>query len=37
VRFGLVGDHIELLHWKPEPPMPESGFGLLKTSHAGGL
>ena len=33
VSFALVGDHIELRPWKPEHPLPESGFGLLKTSR----
>jgi AbrB family looped-hinge helix DNA binding protein len=33
VRFALVGDHIELRPWKPEQPVPASGFGLLKTSR----
>ena len=33
VSFALVGDHIELRPWKPEQPLPESGFGLLKTSR----
>lgn len=32
VSFALVGDHIELRPWKPEQPLPESGFGLLKIS-----
>ena len=31
VRFALVGDHIELRPWKPEPPVPQSGFGLLRS------
>lgn len=33
MSFALVGDHIELRPWKPEQPVPESGFGLLKTSR----
>ncbi len=33
VSFALVGDHIELRPWKPEQAVPESGFGLLKTSR----
>ena len=33
VTFALVGDHIELRPWKPEQPVPASGFGLLKTSR----
>ncbi|MCS5694364.1 AbrB/MazE/SpoVT family DNA-binding domain-containing protein [Cyanobium sp. FGCU-6] len=33
VSFAMVGDHIELRPWKPEQPLPESGFGLLKTSR----
>ncbi len=33
MRFALVGDPIELRHWKPEQPLPESGFGLLKSSR----
>ena len=33
VTFALVGDHIELRPWKPEQTLPESGFGLLKTSR----
>jgi len=33
VSFALVGDHIELRPWKPEQPLPESGFGLLKISR----
>ena len=33
VRIALVGDHIELRPWKPEQALPESGFGLLKTSR----
>lgn len=33
VTFALVGDHIELRPWKPEQPVPESGFGLLKTNR----
>jgi AbrB family looped-hinge helix DNA binding protein len=33
VTFALVGDHIELRPWKPEQPVPVSGFGLLKTSR----
>lgn len=32
VSFALVGDHIELRPLKLEQPVPESGFGLLKTS-----
>ncbi len=31
VRFALVGDHIELRPWKPEQPVPEGGFGLLRS------
>jgi AbrB family looped-hinge helix DNA binding protein len=31
VSFQLVGDHIEVRSWKPEQPLPASGFGLLKT------
>ena len=31
--FALVGDHIELRPWKTEQPLPESGFGLLKTGR----
>jgi AbrB family looped-hinge helix DNA binding protein len=31
VCFELVGDHIEVRPWKPEQPLPSSGFGLLKT------
>jgi len=34
VTFALVGDHIELRPWKPEQAVPESGFGLLKTSRS---
>ena len=33
VTFALVGDHIELRPWKPEQPVPGSGFGMLKTSR----
>ncbi len=33
VTFALVGDHIELRPWKSEQPVPESGFGLLKTNR----
>ena len=33
VSFALVGDHIELRPWKPEQALPQSGFGLLKTSR----
>jgi AbrB family looped-hinge helix DNA binding protein len=33
VSFALVGDHIELRSWKPAQPLPESGFGLLKTNR----
>ena len=33
VRFALVGDHIELRPWKPEQPMLESGFGLMRSSR----
>jgi AbrB family looped-hinge helix DNA binding protein len=33
VSFALVGDHIELHPWKPEQPLPESGFGLLRSSR----
>ncbi len=31
VSFQLVGDHIEVRSWKPEQPLPVSGFGLLKS------
>lgn len=34
VSFELVGDHIELRAWRPEQPMPASGFGLLKSKRA---
>jgi AbrB family looped-hinge helix DNA binding protein len=33
VSFVLVGDHIELRPWKPEQPVPASGFGLLRSSR----
>lgn len=33
MSLALVGDPIELRPWKPEQPVPESGFGLLKTSR----
>ncbi|MCP9861470.1 MULTISPECIES: AbrB/MazE/SpoVT family DNA-binding domain-containing protein [unclassified Cyanobium] len=33
VSFALVGDHIELRPWKPAQPVPESGFGLLRTNR----
>jgi AbrB family looped-hinge helix DNA binding protein len=33
VTFSLVGDHIELRPWKPEQPVPVSGFGLLRSSR----
>jgi len=33
VSFQLVGDHIEVHPWKPEHPVPDSGFGLLRTSR----
>ena len=33
VCFALVGDHIELRPWKTEQPLPESGFGLLRTNR----
>jgi AbrB family looped-hinge helix DNA binding protein len=32
-RFALVGNPIELRPWKPEQPLPASGFGLLRTSR----
>jgi len=28
--FALVGDHIELRPWKPEQPLPESGFRIAE-------
>ena len=31
VSFQLVGDHIEVLPWRPEQPLPASGFGLLRS------
>jgi AbrB family looped-hinge helix DNA binding protein len=34
VSFELVGDHIELRAWRPDQPMPTSGFGLLKSERA---
>jgi len=34
VSFELVGDHIELRAWRPEQPIPASGFGLLKSKRA---
>jgi AbrB family looped-hinge helix DNA binding protein len=34
VSFELVGDHIELRAWRPDQPMPASGFGLLKSKRA---
>jgi AbrB family looped-hinge helix DNA binding protein len=34
VSFELVGDHIELRAWRPDQPMPVSGFGLLKSKRA---
>lgn len=33
VTFALVGDHIELRPWRPEHPLPSSGFGLLTTNR----
>ncbi len=33
VCFVLVGDHIELRPWKPQQPLPTSGFGLLKSER----
>lgn len=33
VSFQLVGNHIEVRPWKPEPLLPKSWFGLLKTSR----
>lgn len=33
VTFALVGDHIELRPWKPEQQVPQSGFGLLRSSR----
>ena len=34
VSFELVGDHLELRAWRPNQPMPASGFGLLKSNRA---
>jgi len=34
VSFELVGDHLELRAWRPDQPMPASGFGLLKSKRA---
>ena len=34
VSFELVGDHLELRAWRPNQPMPASGFGLLKSKRA---
>ena len=31
VSFQLVGDHIEVRPWRPEQPLPASGFGLLSS------
>jgi AbrB family looped-hinge helix DNA binding protein len=31
VSFQLVGDHIEVRPWRPEQPLPASGFGLLRS------
>jgi AbrB family looped-hinge helix DNA binding protein len=31
VCFELVGDHIEVRPFKPQQPLPASGFGLLKS------
>jgi len=33
VSFELVGDHLELRAWRPDQPMPASGFGLLKSKR----
>ena len=34
VSFELVGDHLELRAWRPDQPIPASGFGLLKSKRA---
>jgi AbrB family looped-hinge helix DNA binding protein len=34
VSFELVGNHIELRAWRPDQPIPASGFGLLKSKRA---
>lgn len=34
VSFQLVGDHIELRPWRPQQPLPASGFGLLKSQRS---
>ena len=31
VTFTLVGDHLEVRPWKPEQPLPTSGFALLTS------
>lgn len=33
VCFELVGDHIEVRPFKPQQPLPASGFGLLKSQR----
>ena len=33
VCFELVGDHIEMRHFKSQQPLPASGFGLLKSQR----
>jgi AbrB family looped-hinge helix DNA binding protein len=33
VCFDLVGDHIEVRPFKPQRPLPASGFGLLKSQR----
>lgn len=33
MNIALVGDPIELRPWKTEQPVPESVFGLQKTSR----
>jgi len=33
VTFTLVGDHLEVRAWKPEQPLPASGFGLLSSTR----
>jgi AbrB family looped-hinge helix DNA binding protein len=33
VCFQPVGDHIELRPFRPQQPLPASGFGLLKSQR----